>query len=290
MATSQAGVVTRAQLREIGISDSAITQRVRTGRLHRIHPGVYAVGHAAPSRNGRQFAALAWCGEPSAIARRTALEVWGAWRVTDRPIDMVVRRRTRPSEGVVVHHTRLLPREHVHQVGALRVTTVARTLVDLALELDALQLANVIHELEYRKRFDENDFVRCIERMQASVGTPVAIAALEARRAGSAGTKSELERRVRALLVELGLEMPTTNTQVHTQLGWVEIDACWPDGKVYLEIDGPPHARMRTKHADRDRRIGLRDAGWRELRVGFLELDLDRAGVSARFLANLPRA
>ncbi|MCW2923385.1 MAG: hypothetical protein JWM98_789 [Thermoleophilia bacterium] len=290
LATAQEGVITRAQLRSFGLSDAAITARVRAGRLHRIHPGVYAVGHAAPSRRGRQVAALLSCGEPSAIARRTALEVWGAWRATERPIDVVVNRRTRPRDGLLIHHTRVLePIDVAHRSG-VRVTTVARTLVDLALELDALQLANVIHELEHRRLFREEEFVACIERMQASVGTPVALTALEMRHIGSAGTRSELERRVRALLVELGLELPEANVRVRTPIGWLEVDNAWRSASVYLEVDGPPHARQRSRNSDRDRRIGLRAVGWREVRVGYLELDLDRAGVARRLLATLPRA
>lgn len=290
LATRQHGVVTRQQLRASGMSDTMIRRRIETGRLHRIHPGVYAVGHASPSRRGRLLAASFFAGPDAAIARRTALEVWRIWRQSDRPIDIVVTTRTRRTAGVEVHHSRVLPDEHVSTDGDVRVTTPARTLMDLCLELDALQIANIIHEMKYRRIYDRGDFQRCVQRMLASHASPVALAALEMERIGSAGTKSELERRVLALLLELGLAKPMSNVPVRTEIGWTELDNCWPDAKMYLEVDGPPHARQRTKNADRDRRIGLKDAGWIELRIGFLELDLDRARVSARLLARIPRA
>lgn len=290
LSTRQHGVVSRSQLHAAGISDTVIRWRIARSRLHRLHPGIYAVGHAAPSRRGRIRAAALYAGPESAIARRTALELLRVWRQSERPIDVVVVKRTRSIDGIDVHHSRVLPPEHVLVMDDVRITTPARTLLDLCLELDALQIANVIHEMKYRKIYDRADFRRCIERLQASHGCPVALAALEMERIGSAGTKSELERRVRALLLELGLAEPLSNVPVRTPLGWVELDNCWPELKVYLEVDGPPHARSRTKNADRDKRIGLKHAGWTEVRVGYLELDLNRAGVSAKLLAKLPPA
>jgi very-short-patch-repair endonuclease/predicted transcriptional regulator of viral defense system len=288
IATAQHGVITRGQLNEIGISNATIARWISRGLLFRLHPGIYAVGHRAPSRDGLLTGALLACRPTGAIARRTALEVWGVWRVTKRPIDVVVVGRTRPRDGVNVHHSRLLPDDHVRTVRGLRVTSPARTLVDLSLELDARQLANVIHELKYRQLYDREAFARCLRRMHASIGAPVGIVALEMERIGSAGTKSELEQRVLALLLELRLQEPDSNVKVKTPIGWVELDNCWPDARLYLEVDGPPHARMRSQNRDRDRRIGLRHAGWKELRIGYLELDLDRAAVSARLLKVIP--
>lgn len=291
IATDQHGVITRGQLTAAGASRATITRWVADGRLHRLHPGVFAVGHGAPSRMGLMVAALLWRGAvPCAIARRTALEVWRVWRVTNRPIDLVVASRTRAADGLRVHHSRCLPDHHVAVREGIRVTTPARTLMDLCLELDARQVANIIHELKYRKLYEREAFAGCIHELRASNGAFVAEAALRMERIGSAGTKSELEQRVLALLLELGLEPPVSNVKVVTPIGWIELDNCWPDSMIYLEVDGPPHARARTRNRDRDRRIGLRHAGWREVRVGYLELDLDRAGVSRRLLAAIPHA
>jgi very-short-patch-repair endonuclease len=229
------------------------------------------------------------CGPHAAIARRTALELWGVWRPTDRSIDVVVPAYHRPLAGVSIHETRILPPGHVRLVGGIRVTTPARTIVDLGLELDATQLANVIHQLAYRKRFNRRELVRCLRDLVGHPGQPVAKAALAMHDAGSAGTKSELERRVDALLLEYGIEQPVRNVHVETRIGWIELDKCWRQDRIYLEVDGPAHARPRTRNGDRDRRLALVDAGWREVRVGYLELDLDRAGVGARLAAALPR-
>lgn len=291
LATKQHGIVARAQLEAGGCTSGTIGRWIEHGYLHRVHSGVYAVGHAAPSRTGYMLAALLSVGEErAAIARRTALEVMGVWRVTSRPVDLVVVGRTRVRSDVNVHHSRLLPEQHIWTPSGIRSTTAARTLMDLALELDAQQLANVIHEMTYRRLYDPQDFARCIKRMHASNGAHVALAAMEMARIGSAGTKSELEQRVRALVLELGLVIPRSNVKIETSVGWFEVDMCWVDEGIYLEVDGPPHARMRTQNRDRDKRIALRHAGWKELRVGYLELDLDRDGVSERLIRELPRA
>lgn len=239
---------------------------------------------------GLMLAALFASPAGAAVARRTALEVWNVWRVSARPVDIVVTSRTRDRDGVDVHHTRRLPEEHVRLVTLVRVTSPARTLVDLALEVDARQLANVIHEMKYRSVYEREDLTRCISALRGTIAEPVVVAALEMERIGSAGTKSELERRVHALLLELGLQPPISNVKVDTPIGWIELDNCWPDAMVYLEVDGPPHARQRTRNADRDKRIALRHVGWTEVRVGYLELDLDRSGVSRRLLDRLPKS
>lgn len=289
IATEQHGVITRAQLLAEGVSKSTISRWLSSGRLFRLHPCVFAVGHAAPSRMGLMLAALFASSDRAAIARRTSLEVWRVWRVTSRAIDVAVVGRTRGRSGVDMHHTRRLPEAHVRVVDRVRVTSPARTLVDLALDLDARQLANVIHEMKYRKVYDRSGLQRCIADMRGTIAEPVVLTALDMERIGSAGTKSELERRVHALLLELGREKPKSNIEIDTPIGWIELDCCWPDKKVYLEVDGPPHARRRTKNADRDKAIALRHLGWRGVRIGYLELDLDRAGVSQRLIAMIPR-
>src|SRR5213080_2878946 len=81
LARRQHGVVARRQLLELGFSRQAIDHRIRRGRLHRVHNGVYAVGRPELTRHGRWMAAVLACGDGAALSHRSAAELWGicAW-------------------------------------------------------------------------------------------------------------------------------------------------------------------------------------------------------------------
>jgi predicted transcriptional regulator of viral defense system len=88
-ATGQHGLVTTEQLHATGLSDGGLRHWVRTGRLHRVHRGVYAVGHAALSPQGRRMAVVLACGRGAVLSHTTAAELWGLrngsssrWHVT----------------------------------------------------------------------------------------------------------------------------------------------------------------------------------------------------------------
>jgi predicted transcriptional regulator of viral defense system len=77
LAARQHGVVTRAQLVAFGLDDHAIGRRVRSGRLHRIHQGVYAEGHPRLTTKGRFMAAVVAYGDSAALSYRSAAVLWG---------------------------------------------------------------------------------------------------------------------------------------------------------------------------------------------------------------------
>jgi hypothetical protein len=76
IAEGQHGVVTLSQLEEHGVSKRAAAGRVRSGRLHRVHRGVYAVGHRAPSWHRRWMAAVLACGEGAVLSHHSAASLW----------------------------------------------------------------------------------------------------------------------------------------------------------------------------------------------------------------------
>lgn len=72
LATRQHGVVGRRQLVRLGLSEEAIEVRIRAGRLQRLQPGVYAVGHRAIKREGRWLAAILASGPGAVLSHLSA--------------------------------------------------------------------------------------------------------------------------------------------------------------------------------------------------------------------------
>jgi predicted transcriptional regulator of viral defense system len=250
IARRQYGLITAAQLRAAGLGDSSVHKRVRTGRLHSLYRGVYAVGHRRLSQEAYWMAAVLAAGSGAVLSHECAAKHWRIWRGRVEGIDVLVPGNRRARKGVRVHRTRVLDRRDVTVHKGIPITTPARTLVDLASVLMHHQLANVIHEAAFREQFD-NGAVR--EAMERARGRDLEAlhAALRAHAAGSAGTRSALEDRF--LATWQGPE-PLVNTKI-------EVDLYWPDKNLVVEIDGPGHERPRSKGEDDARDRVLRAAG-----------------------------
>src|SRR3954470_19097845 len=90
LAAERHGVVTRDEMRELGLTDAAIARRARAGRLHRLHRGVYAVGHAAVGLHGRWLAAVLATGDGALLSHRSAAALWGMLSTSAPRIDVIV--------------------------------------------------------------------------------------------------------------------------------------------------------------------------------------------------------
>jgi predicted transcriptional regulator of viral defense system len=259
VAGRQHGLITSAQLQAAGLDRFGASKRVRTGRLHPLYRGVYAVGHSRLSQEGRWMAAVLAAGEGAVLSHLAAAVHWRIWRRRWDGIDVLVPGNRRTREGFRVHRARHLDRRDTTIYQGIPITTPARTLVDLADTLTAPQLANVIHEAAFRNRFDE---ARTHAAMQRAQGRPLSNlhAALQAHAHGSAGTRSELEDRF--LETWTGAE-PKVNTKVHG----IEVGMYWPEERLVVEIDGPGHQRPRTRASDEQRDRQLQDNGIRVLRI-----------------------
>jgi hypothetical protein len=149
IASRQHGVVSRRELLKAGVSPTEIRRRVRRGALISIHRGVFRVGHQAPSRLARYMAAVKACGQGSLLSGRAAAHLLGLLR---RPPSLPeVRCRTeRRVPGVITHRTR--PTEPADGISwrGIPMTSVPRTLVDLAAALGEPALARAVHEADVR--------------------------------------------------------------------------------------------------------------------------------------------
>lgn len=157
LAERQHGVVATRQLIASGLSTAAIDRRVRDRRLHRLHRGVYAVGHRHVTQRGGLWAAVLACGgtEAAVLSHRTAAGLWELVPTDHARVEITTTRRSASTSAIRVHRSRTLDADRdVAPFDGLSITTVARTLLDLADVLSPHQLERVCHRAEILRRLD----------------------------------------------------------------------------------------------------------------------------------------
>jgi very-short-patch-repair endonuclease len=251
------------QLNAAGLTHREITTRVRTGRLHRLYRGVYAVGHVALTPRSRELAAVLACGPDALLSHRSAAALWGLLRSVPRRIEVTAPRSRGSRAGFVVHSSRRLHPDDRELVDAIPVTSVARTLVDLAEVLAEPRLADAVHEAEVKRLFDLRALEAALARLPGRAGGPRlrrVLAAYERR----PFTRSEAERRLLALCRNQGVPRPRVNNLVE---GY-ELDFYWPEARLAVEVDGAAvHDTRRAFREDRRRDRALATKGIQVLRV-----------------------
>ena len=259
LAARQHGVATLSQMLSLGLSRSGVDRRVHAGRLHRIHLGVYALGHPAVSLDGRRLAAVLACGPGAALSHRSAAVVWGLQRGDEARFHVTTHHRGRKAPAGTRLHRIRAPLDAVVRRDRIPVTTVARTLLDLADVVSAQALARAVHEAEVLRLLD----VRAVEAEIATANGRRGVKRLAAALADPAPgpTRSVLEERFADLVAEAGLPRPRFNVHVEAGGRLFEVDALWPDEKVIVELDGAAHRTRRAFHADRARDTALAAEG-----------------------------
>lgn len=285
LATRQHGRVARWQLLAIGLRNGAIDRRIATGGLHPEHRGVYAVGYRSRTREGRWMAAVLACG-PAAV-----LSSWPAaahWRMRDRaggPVHVTVPRGRHARSGIVVHHARLPPDEITVHEG-IPITTVPRTILDIAAAGDRRDVDRALKEAEFLRLADPLSLQDLVDRYPGRRGVRTVRQVLEAAALGLDITRSELEELFLALVAQYGLPRPRTNVML--EVGF-EVDCVWPEHRLVVELDGhASHATRAGFERDRERDRVLQAAGWRVVRITWRQLHDDPERV-ARDLARLLR-
>ena len=226
MAGRQHGVVTREQLAACGIDKSALTRRVEGGRLHRLFPGVYAVGHRSLSWRGRWMAAVLAAGDGAALSYTSAAALWQFLRPVPGPVHVTVgaaaRRRSRP--GLQVHRSRTLTPSHVTRRHGIAVTTPARTIEDIRPAVEPYLFRRALRQAEL-------------------AGHRVPHLSATKR------TRSDLELLFLALCEHHGLPRPLVNHRIHGHL----VDFFFPDHRLAVETDSWTYHRgsvaMEDDHA-----------------------------------------
>ncbi|MGI8413271.1 MAG: type IV toxin-antitoxin system AbiEi family antitoxin domain-containing protein [Solirubrobacteraceae bacterium] len=276
IAARQHGVVSRAQLARLGLGRGAVEHRIACGRLHPVYRGVYAVGHSLLSVNGRRLAGVLAAGPGAALSHHSAAALWGIRRGEASSTEITVPRWRRPRPGLSLH-VAAFPADEVTIRHCIRVTSVPRTLLDLAAILRSSDVERAIERAEALRLCDPLSLADLVSRYPRRPNVATTRAILAANRIGSAITRSELEDRFLALLADHGLPRPTVNALVETSAGrWIEVDCVWPDARLAVELDGYAiHAPRASFERDRGRDRALAAAGWRVVRITWRQIHLD---------------
>jgi Protein of unknown function (DUF559) len=263
-------VVGRRQLLALGVEAETMKRWLRDGRLHRLHRGAFAVGHGRVSQRGHWLAAVLACDDGALLSHASAAALWGLARRRGSTVDVTGRcgRQFRPGrERIRLHRCRLHDGDGT-QLDGIPVTTVARTLFDLAEAVTSGELRGAWEEADRLGLLQ----LRAVERVcELGYGRralrPIRSLLSEAR--APAVTRSALEDRFAAFCRRHDLPTPLTNVSV---LGH-EVDAHWPAQGLVVELDGfAYHGHRAAFERDRARDAALQAAGYRVVRLTHRQL------------------
>jgi very-short-patch-repair endonuclease len=251
----QHGVVSLRQLEEAGLSRSSVVRRVEAGRLHRIHRGVYAVGHPGISQHGRWMAATLACGDGAAVSHRSAAALWDLLKPIGGSVEVSIRgyggRARRP--GIRLHRRESLSPANLTRRHGIPVTKPSQTIVDLR---------GAVPEAEVRRAI----------RQAAVLGLALGGDTRHDR------TRSDLEHDFLRICRRYRLPMP----EVNVEIGQYEADFVWCDPGFVVETDGYKYHRgQQAFREDRRRDLELRSLGFEVQRLSEEQIDEEPRRVAA---------
>ena len=269
---------------ELGFSSRQIETRLASGWLLPLRRDVYAVGHLRVGRRGRWKAAVLACGTGAVLSHESAACFWGLQgdrRLVDVNADCGRQGQLR-REGVRLHRCKLRRDEWTEEDG-FRVTSVARTLFDLAEVVDYDRLKRAAQEADRLKLLQLEELEQVVDRgrgRRALRPTRRLLTGLTA----PTRTRSPLEERFADFREAHRLPPPATNVLV---LGH-EVDALWPGAKLIVELDSWEfHAHRAAFQRDRVLDSERLVAGYRTVRVTHDRLDHEATTLLAELRALL---
>jgi very-short-patch-repair endonuclease len=285
LAGKQHGVVARRQLRELGLRDGAIDDRIASGYLQPLFRGTFAVGHRAISRKSRMLAAILACESGTVLSHGSAAELLGLW---DKRLPVV---HVIPSDwsgrkipDIRWHRVRLPASNETTVRDGIQCTTISRTIVDMAGQSGREQLRRLVEQAAILRQLDpdEIDFVLSRGRRR---GAPRLRAVLNPWRSlpKDLRIRSRLEARLLPIVIEEGLPSPRCNTRLQIDGYRLEVDMLWDKQKLAIETDGEEtHGTPAAFQRDRLRDQLLLAAGYRTARITWLQVQDEPTAVVRR--------
>jgi very-short-patch-repair endonuclease len=287
LAAGQHGLFTIDQLRELGLSTSAVNKRATSNRLHRVHRGVYAlVPPLLLTREGRWMAAVLACGPDAVLSHRSAAALHDLRHWDGTKIEVTVPGRTRRTHpGLLVHTSTTLSAKDATVVNNIPCTTIARTQLDMAEVVPRRVVERILDQADAMQLFDLLALRDQLARNPTRRGAKILESVLAEHYVGSTLTDSEFEEEMLAGLREAGLPQPQVQRWILLDDGGppLRADFLWRQQRLVVETDGRlVHGTWQARERDPDRDQRLTIARWRPIRVTRRQFERHRQTVIAR--------
>lgn len=267
------------------VSAAMVDWRVARRRLHPLHRGVYAVGHLAVTQESRWMAAVLASGPGAVLSHRAAGELWGLVPRGSGRLEVTRSGHHRARPGIVGRKSCLPPDERTVADG-IPVTSVPRTVLDLAAVVPERRLERALNEVEVRGLRDRLSVPGLLERHPGRRGAAALRRLLAESDRQNGVTASKLEDEFLALVDRHGFPRPRLNADLRVGEVFLRPDCLWPEQRLIVELDGRAvHRTPMAFERDRERDRTLVADGWRVVRVTWRQLyeepgrvagDLDR--------------
>lgn len=260
LARRQHGHIARWQLLELGLTDDAIAYRLRIGRLHRVYPGVYAVGHLRPDPRDRAHAAVLACGPGAVLSHSSAAALWGFAKQWVEPFEVAVEAHRRPKQ-IVTHRLRAMVAADKTVQEGIPVTTPARTVLDHVPSVPDRRLQRFLNDALNSLFLTEGALAEVLERNSLHPATK-SLSRFVTETPGR--TRSPLEDLFVDFIIRFGLPMPELNFPINGRV----LDGYYRDEGLIIELDGHDSHRHRTTfELDREKDAEALAAGLSTVRI-----------------------
>jgi hypothetical protein len=263
VAAKQHGQISARQLRSCGLDTRGIERRVRNGRLHPVYRNVYSVGHPAVTPAGRFMAAVLACGARAVLSHFAAAALHGllAWEERDPQVTVRGTSGTPSIDGIDVRRARSLAPRDVWVRAGIRVTSPARTVLDLAATLSPRALRSMVRRALAERIVSERELQELLARSAGHRGVGPLRAVMTRQ---PVPTRSELEDVVLDLMEGAGLDRPQVNVALRLGGRRIVPDFLWPHARLVVEADGAAwHDHRLAREDDAERQALLEAAGYR---------------------------
>jgi len=226
------------------------------------------------------MAATLALGPGTTLSHRSAAELWGVAKRSSRPIEVTRSANARHRSRIVVHQSHL-PDDERAAVDGIPVTTVSRTILDLAAVVSKRQVERALNEVEVRQLTDRLSVPDLLERYPRRRGSAVLRSLLADEALLSGVTRNDLEEGFASLIDEYGLPRPRFNADLAVGGRFICADCLWMEQRLIVELDGRAvHRTAKAFEDDRERDRVLLVEGWRVIRVTWRQLRDRRAEIA----------
>jgi very-short-patch-repair endonuclease len=289
IAKGQHGIVARSQVEAVGLSAKTIDRWARKGRLHRIHPGVYAVGHEAITVRGRWMAAVLASGSGAVLSHRSATALWGVWGSGAGETHVTVPRHT-ASRRLIKRHFGALPVDEVTIHDGIPVTSAARAVLDLAADKGEPAAESALREMEYLRIYGPLSLPTLLARHPHHRGAAIVRGCVRRLQDDPGGRlRSPLEELFLPFLDAHRIPRPRLNHWLSVGEERFQVDCYWPEALLIGELDDfKSHGTHRAMGKDRRRDRRLLTASFRVVRITEAQLRTEPTELAADLRALIP--